>query len=784
MGVRDLWQALEPVARKVHLDELKGQTIAVDLSGWIVESQQMQAAHTVKHMYLKNLFCRCSKLLSYGIKLVFVLEGKAPDVKGDTLSQRHQATFPEKLHTRVTGNRPRLQALNRECERLLNTLGLQCVQGSGEGEATCAFLNRSKLVDGCMTEDSDAFLYGATVVYRSIEIGDKDPHVIAYRMEDIESKLGLTRQRLIALALLTGCDYYPGVYGVGKETAIKLLAKLGDIDVLDRFRSWRKDSKFKDLQTKADNIMRKPRHCSTCHHPGSPKEHAANGCTCCKTDQDCTKSIEKDVECPCPWHETDSVKQQWKMELEVRKKALATKGFPPEEVIQEFLRDADGVELPSSEWRMPVLPDFQDFMQVNLFWEASKSFEKLFPLLARWHLLHKHSVNGNSALKPEKIIKLRNRQNVALYEVEWSQEGVITVADDKTEVACLRTVEPQQLFKECYPDLVDQFLKELNAKKLTKKTKDSKDIREFFRVTAKAQVQTPALELVTASNGTKCEIEQNQLPLREEKSKKGLEQQARPRRAERAKPTTRVRKQRAKAVPESATPITGFFESKTQNDRSTDDSSLAAYDVPLAERIRKKAVEPSAECEVEQQVRPIVGLSSLEISVSDSPETVPRSPVRASRGEVLAANDCSPPKRKHVSTPSSALTRSHISVSDSLVSEEAGASEGSCGTPEDGKMTRIRKPARQLFPSLPEMCVIGTPVADEEEICTLRTPSALASVTQSTPICAASQVMNVDGDDYDPSKSLFTSPSLNDPSCTSQIDCKPHSVIVISDGEA
>ncbi len=46
-------------------------------------------------------------------------------------------------------------------------------------------------------------------------------------MEDIENRLGLTQERLVALALLTGCDYLPqGVPGVGRETALKFLSSV------------------------------------------------------------------------------------------------------------------------------------------------------------------------------------------------------------------------------------------------------------------------------------------------------------------------------------------------------------------------------------------------------------------------------------------------------------------------------------------------------------------------------------------------------------------------------
>jgi flap endonuclease GEN len=54
-------------------------------------------------------------------------------------------------------------------------------------------------------------------------------------MSVIEEKLGLSRQKLIALSLLCGCDYNDrGVLGVGRETALKFLEELEDDEVLPR----------------------------------------------------------------------------------------------------------------------------------------------------------------------------------------------------------------------------------------------------------------------------------------------------------------------------------------------------------------------------------------------------------------------------------------------------------------------------------------------------------------------------------------------------------------------
>ena len=54
-------------------------------------------------------------------------------------------------------------------------------------------------------------------------------------MDHIEQSLHLDRERLVALALLLGCDYQPkGVPGIGKEMALKLLKELQLDNILER----------------------------------------------------------------------------------------------------------------------------------------------------------------------------------------------------------------------------------------------------------------------------------------------------------------------------------------------------------------------------------------------------------------------------------------------------------------------------------------------------------------------------------------------------------------------
>ena len=68
--------------------------------------------------------------------------------------------------------------------------------------------------------------------------------VMCYEMSDIEKEFGLSRDSLVGLALLLGCDYLPeGVHGIGRETVAKLIQEKRGVNLLKRFAQW-KSSKF------------------------------------------------------------------------------------------------------------------------------------------------------------------------------------------------------------------------------------------------------------------------------------------------------------------------------------------------------------------------------------------------------------------------------------------------------------------------------------------------------------------------------------------------------------
>ena len=70
----------------------------------------------------------------------------------------------------------------------------------------CAVLEKLGVVDGVVTEDSDAFLFGARTVYKNIF--DERKYVEAYLASDGEKELGIGQNEFVSFQLCGNRQHY------------------------------------------------------------------------------------------------------------------------------------------------------------------------------------------------------------------------------------------------------------------------------------------------------------------------------------------------------------------------------------------------------------------------------------------------------------------------------------------------------------------------------------------------------------------------------------------------
>ncbi|KAI5984131.1 XPG N-terminal domain-containing protein [Pisolithus marmoratus] len=91
MGVKSLWNLLEPVGRPIPLENLEGKALAIDSSIWIYQFQATMRdkdGRALVNAHVLGFLRRICKLLFHGIRPVFVFDGGAPALKRNTITER------------------------------------------------------------------------------------------------------------------------------------------------------------------------------------------------------------------------------------------------------------------------------------------------------------------------------------------------------------------------------------------------------------------------------------------------------------------------------------------------------------------------------------------------------------------------------------------------------------------------------------------------------------------------------------------------------------------------
>lgn len=114
----------------------------------------------------------------------------------------------------------------------MRLLGFAVHDAPGEAEAECALLQKHGIVDAVLSEDVDTIMFGCTKTLKNWSAESRSAktptHVTMYDVEEIKkAELGLDREGMVLVALMSGGDYLPdGIPGCGVKVACEA-AKAG-----------------------------------------------------------------------------------------------------------------------------------------------------------------------------------------------------------------------------------------------------------------------------------------------------------------------------------------------------------------------------------------------------------------------------------------------------------------------------------------------------------------------------------------------------------------------------
>lgn len=531
MGVGGhFWDLFKPYAKTEGFDFLRNKRVAVDLSFWIVQHETAIKGYT-RNRHLRLTFFRTINLFAkFGAFPIFVVDGTPSPLKSHARRLRFYrasgmdtSSLPEvEERVSIERNGAFLKCV-RECVELLEVLGMPVLRSSGEAEALCAQLNREGCVDACITSDSDAFLFGAKCVIKSLRPSSKDPFE-CYYVADIEAGLGLTRKHLIAISLLVGNDHdLNGVPGIGLDTALRFVKHFSEDVVLNRLHEISQGEPVQvnnnssgGISPCSEKISAKPKvpHCSHCGHPGSKKVHLKSTCQNCFSVAG-AGCIQKplDFTCNCSTCDLDrKAKEQQKNEnwwIRLRKKIASEPNFPNAEILEIYLKDNhridDGHQV---SWRNPKTEMLIDFLAFTLNWEPSYVRQRMLPMLSTIFLrdivLEKSTNNLlYGQYEFHSIQRVKVRWGHQLYVVKWKKaaksvvDSVITILEEPEDVGeseksadsldepdvpqiqiedgvwFLLTDEDMELVRNAFPEKVNEFQKEKELKEMKSRRKKS-----------------------------------------------------------------------------------------------------------------------------------------------------------------------------------------------------------------------------------------------------------------------------------------------------------------------
>lgn len=251
--------------REIKLEDLNGKSVGVDafntlyqflssIRGYDGEPLKNTKGKITSH--LQGLFSRSLNLMGKNIKLVYVFDGKAPDLKFRENRERsdrkieaeakyNDAKDSEDLDSMYKYSKQfvRLnQEMINDSKELIKALGLPVVQAESEAEGQVAYMNKKGDIDYAASQDYDAILFGSDKLIRNLTLSQKRKlatgKVVYTFLELIELKevlkeLEINQEQLVVLGILTGTDFDPGgIKGVGPKKALKLVKENTDYDKL------------------------------------------------------------------------------------------------------------------------------------------------------------------------------------------------------------------------------------------------------------------------------------------------------------------------------------------------------------------------------------------------------------------------------------------------------------------------------------------------------------------------------------------------------------------------
>jgi len=201
--------------------------------------------------HLIGLFSRTINFMQKGMKLIFVFDGKPPELKSKEKERRKKLKQKAQEQFETAKEQKDIEAMKkyaartsyidkdiiRESKDLLKALGIPIIQAPSEADAQISYLVKKGDAYAAVTQDADVLLYATPKIVRNLSASLRKKSNVRYKNVGLEmikfrsvlDELGISQNQLIVLGILIGTDYnVGGIKGIGSKKALKLVKKYGD----------------------------------------------------------------------------------------------------------------------------------------------------------------------------------------------------------------------------------------------------------------------------------------------------------------------------------------------------------------------------------------------------------------------------------------------------------------------------------------------------------------------------------------------------------------------------
>ncbi len=241
--------------KQIKFSELKGKTLAVDAFNTIYQflttirqpdGTPLMDSNKEITSHLSGLFYRNMNLLLEGIKLIYVFDGEAPDLKFKTRENRKDIKESAKEKYEKAVREEDIEAMGKyakqlpiinekiikESKELLQAMGIGVIQAPSEGEAQASWLAEQNKVYAVASQDFDCLMFKCPLLIQNLTLARKRKTTTGYtevfpqeiNLKNVLKELEINQEQLICLGILCGTDYNPkGVKGLGPKKSLQFV---------------------------------------------------------------------------------------------------------------------------------------------------------------------------------------------------------------------------------------------------------------------------------------------------------------------------------------------------------------------------------------------------------------------------------------------------------------------------------------------------------------------------------------------------------------------------------